>query len=163
MLGMHKVKRFDRRSRCRFRAPSNIGAAIFTRWTEQVSVTADRRVDVRQTEAVQQAGLVRCDDRASQVLFQRIDDAHTADPGPGDQHAIRFLRAGRAYLLIHGSISCSNPIPYGTSRHFRPGSYRRTPAGSVPRARQYCRPAATVLSLNRGWQHQERTVDTAHV
>ena len=47
-----------------------------------------------------QAGLVCRDDGTSEVLFQRIEDPHAAEPSAGDQYAIRFLRAGRAHLLV---------------------------------------------------------------
>src|SRR3954453_9454414 len=79
---------------------SETGALLFRSETEQVSVTVNRRAYTGQAEAMPQAGLVRRDDRTSQVALQRIENAHATKPGAGDQDAIGLPRAGRSHLLV---------------------------------------------------------------
>ena len=49
---------------------------MFRSETKQVSVTADRRADAGQAEAMPQAGLVRRDDGTLQVALQRVENTH---------------------------------------------------------------------------------------
>jgi hypothetical protein len=114
MLGMHRVEPVRSQEPmalpCTFQHRHGHLHTTVRSETEQVPVTADRRVDARRRRQCHTLARFAAM-RASQVLFQRTDDAHTAEPGPGDQHAIRFPRAGRAHLLIQRRYFLNESYP----------------------------------------------------